>query len=443
MKNVFRLIAFQLLITLAVFPAYGRDITLKELMELALKNNPELKAHSEEVKAVELERDAAKGAFFPRLKLEEYFYKSDIPAQVFTFKLNQEEFTSRDFEINRLNNPEPRNNFETRFTIELPIWLGGKIGAELRSAEAHLRAIKKLHQRKEEEILLQVYQAYLFAVLSKESIKVSESSIAEAEESLRIARARYKEGTTLFSDVRRTEVYLNKAEESLVKAKNYYDLAKKRLELLTGTNLGEFEVVGFNEKPEVDLAKIKELAHSKREDLKALAEEIQAKKSSSRAIMAENLPQISAFASFSMNDNEAPFCSDGKGYLLGLGLTWKLDTGLTTFKKAQAELKQASALEERYRYLKDTIFFEIDKAHADYLNALQKLKSAEARIRASEEVLRTNRMRYKNGLVRMLDLLDAQSQLDVARYERIEALKEVNEAYAELLYAAGMLREAL
>jgi len=425
------------------FSLYGKELTLKELMELTLRNNPELKAYQAEVQAVKLQKEAAFGALFPRLKLEEYFYKSDIPAQVFTFKLNQEEFKAQDFEIKRLNHPAARKDFETRFTLELPIWLGGKIQAALKASEHHLRAMESLYGRKEEEVLFQVYQAYLWAVLSKESIKVSESSILEAKESLRIAKARYEAGTALLSDVKRAEVYLAKAEESLVQSKNYYHLAKKRLELLASTPLGDFEVAELAVRPEVNPESLKSLAFSKRGDLKALLEEVQTKKFSYKEVLSENLPQLSAFASYALHDKDNPFGGDGRGYLIGLGLTWKFDLGLTTLKKAQSELKQAQALEERFRYLKENILFEIDKAYVDYLNALEKLKSAEARVSASEEVLRIMRTRYMNGLVRMLDLLDAQTQLDQARFERIQALKEVHEAYAGLLYAGGVLKEGL
>lgn len=68
---------------------FGKEMSLKDFFELALKNNLELTAYKKEVLATKLERDAARGALYPRLKLEEYFYRSDIPAQVFTFKLNQ------------------------------------------------------------------------------------------------------------------------------------------------------------------------------------------------------------------------------------------------------------------------------------------------------------------------------------------------------------------
>ncbi len=416
---------------------------LKDFFELALKNNLELTAYKKEVLATKLERDAARGALYPRLKLEEYFYRSDIPAQVFTFKLNQEEFTAKDFEIKRLNDPSARNNFETRLTIELPIWLGGKIQADIKASEAHLEAINNLYERKEEEVLLEIVKAYLFALLSKESIKVSESSISEAKEALRLAKARYEAGTALLSDVKRAEVYLSKAEESLVRAKNYYQVAKKRLEVLTNTSLGDFEVAELKDIPKVDFEKIKSHAFDYRKDLKALEKEIEAKKYSYRSVLSENLPQVSAFASYTLNDRDNPFGADGRGYLLGLGLTWKFDLGLTTLKKAEAELKRASSLKDKYQYLKENITLQLEKAYADYLNALQKLKSAEARIVSSEEVLRIMKIRYQNGLVKILDLLDAQTELDKARFERIEALKEVYESYAELLFASGLIKEAL
>lgn len=208
--------------------------------------------------------------------------------------------------------------------------MGGKIRAEIKAAEAHFGAVENLYERKEEEVLLEVFKAYLFALLSKESIKVSESSISEAKEALRLAKARYEAGTALLSDVKRAEVYLSKAEESLVRAKNYYQVAKKRLEVLTNTSLGEFEVADLKDVPKVDFERIKSLAFDNRKDLKALEKEIEAKKYSYRSVLSENLPQVSAFASYTLNDRDNPFGADGRGYLLGLGLTWKFDLGFTT-----------------------------------------------------------------------------------------------------------------
>lgn len=434
-----------LFIIFSLFPLqlFAKELSLKVFLDLALKNNLELKALQQEIKALELEREATKGAYFPRLKLEEFFYKSNIPAQVFVFKLNQEKITERDFQIKNFKDPGSRNNFETRLSLELPLWLGGKIQAQNKMVSAKLNSMQNFYQRKEEMILSQVYNAYLLALLSKESIKVSESSIKEAEEYLRLAKARYEAGTVLLSDVYRAEVYLAQALESLEKAKNYYEISKKNLELLVNTSLGDFDIEYLELPPQVEVSQIKREALFKRADLRALEEEIKSLKASSRAIIAENLPQFSAFASVNFNDKDMPFGSSGSGYLLGVGMTWAFDTGLTTYKKAQAEIKRVTALEEKYKYLKDIIYFEIDKAYTDYQIALAKLRSAKDRIKYAEEMVRILALRYEHGIAKMVDLLDAQTQLDLARFEHIQALKDLHQAYLEILLGGGRLKDSL
>ncbi|MFN3504898.1 MAG: TolC family protein [Caldimicrobium sp.] len=439
-------VVYAFLISFILFtssPLLGNEISLKTFFELALKNNLDLKAFQRELKSAQLEKEAIRGSYFPKLKFEELFLKSDIPAQVFTFKLNQGELSAKDMELKNLKDPKSRTNFETRFTLELPLWLGGKIQAEEKAASLHLQAMQNLYLRKEEEVLSQVYQVYLWAILAKESIKVSKSSLEEANEYLRLAKVRYEVGTALLSDVYRAEVYLAQAKESFERAKNQYEVAKRNLELLVNTKLGDFEVEIFELPPQIDINKLKAEAPLKRADLKAFEEEIKAKRMASRAILAENLPQVSAFASFSMNDKDVPFGSSGSGYLVGIGVNWAFDMGLSTYKKAQAVKEIASSLEERYRYLKERIFYDLDKGYAEYQIALSKLKSAEERIKFAEEMVRILSLRYQNGLAKMIDLLDAQMQLDLARFERIQALKDLHQAYLEILLAGGRLKELL
>jgi outer membrane protein TolC len=41
----------------------------------------------------------------------------------------------------------------------------------------------------------------------------------------------------------------------------------------------------------------------------------------------------------------------------------------------------------------------------------------------------------------MVDLLDIQTQLDLARFERAQALYRCNKSYIEILLSAGILKE--
>lgn len=422
--------------------ALAQELTLESAIRLALENNHLLKASKREVKAQELELMSARGALFPRIKLEETFTRTDIPAFAFMSKLNQERMGLQDFDPSRLNNPSAVNNFETKLSLEVPIWMGGKVQSAIRMANYEYRAVSLQDIRREEEIIKEVYNAYANAVYAKASIDVARQGVKDAQEHLRLAENMHKVGMALLSDVLRAKVYLSKAEENLQKAQRGYETAKKGLELLLGKPLGEFEVKDLGACPQVEKEPYIQKA-LQRADIRATQERLKVLEESYRFVLSDNLPQIYAFANYSLYSKNFPFGSDGSGYMVGLGISWSFDTGLSTLRKAQANLERKRALEEQLSFLRNRALFEVEKAYREYLNALDELKSAQDRIRASEEVVRVMELRYKNGLARIVDLLDAQTELDKARFEKVQALKACHTAYAELLFASGSIREVL
>ncbi len=420
--------------------ALAREVELKEAIELALRNNHLIKSAQRDLKAQELELKAAKGALFPRIKVEETFTRTDVPAYAFMSKLNQERITMQDFDPARLNSPKAISNFETKFTLEVPIWLGGKVQSAQRMSEYEYRAVSLEAERRKEEVIRQVYNAYMDAVLAKESIKVAKQAVEDAKEHLRLAEQMHTVGMALLSDVLRARVYLSKAEENLQKAIRGYDVAKRGLEVVVGVPLGEFEVQDIGQCPEVDIKVLREKVQN-RKDIKALEERVKTLEEAFRFTLSDNLPQVFAFAQYFLNSKDYPLGADGKGYLAGIGVSWTFDTGLTTLRRAQANLERRASLQERLKLLKDSAVFDLDRSYAEYENALDMLRSAEDRIRASQEVLRVMEVRYKNGLARMVDILDAQTELDRARIERVQAINACSKAYMDILYNAGSVEE--
>ncbi len=440
-----RVAIFFLLLSLLFQQASGfaGTITLKEALKLAKDRNLELKAQGHLVKVFQLEKESAKGSYFPIFKFEGTYAKSDLPGNVFFYKLNQGKVETKDFEPKRLNSPSSYDNFETKLVLELPIWLGGKVQALNKLSELRLLSTESLKLRKTDEILFETYLAYLWIFLNKEAVKVAETSIAEAEEHLRVVQARYKAGLALEADVYRAEVYLAKAKESRDVAVNNLNLAKRRLEVLVNTKLSPFDIEDLQACPTLEEGKYLQIALKKRPDLKALDYEIRALDAQRKIVLSDNLPQISGFAEYSMNGKNYPFENQGDGYTAGIKFVWRFDTGLTVLKKAEATVEQKSAFLERYKYLQDNIALEVESAISDYRNALTRLRSAEERVKHAKEVVRVMQTRYSAGLVRMVDLLDAQTQLDLARFERIEAIKACHEAFAKVLLASSSFEELL
>ncbi|MDW8293948.1 MAG: TolC family protein [Aquificaceae bacterium] len=422
------------------FTVKAKELTLDESLRLALENSPLIKSAKRELRAQELEVKAIRGALLPRMRLEENFTRTDVPAYAFMNRLNQERVASQDFDPARLNNPSSINNFETKLILEVPIWLGGKVQSAKRMAEQEYKAVSLERKRREEEVIRQVYYAYVDAVLAKEVIRVSQQAVEEAKEHYRLAERMHGVGIALLSEVLRAQVYLSKAEENLERAKRDYQIAKKGLEVAMGVSLGEFEVRELGECPEVKLEGIREKA-TKRRDIRAMEERLKTLQEAYRFTLSDNLPQVSAFAQYFLHSKDYPLGSDGKGYMVGLSLSWSFDLGLTTLRRAEANLERRAGLEERIKLMKDMAVFEVERAHSEYKKAMAMLVSAENRIRASKEVLRVMELRYKNGLARMVDILDAQTELDKARLERLQAVNACHKAYVDLLFSAGVTEE--
>ncbi len=431
--------AFLMLLLFGVL--HAKEFTLEEVLKLALENSLELKSAEKEVEATNLELKAAKGAYLPRFKAEETFTRTDIPAYAFMSKLNQGRIGFQDFEPSRLNKPTSVSNFETKLSLDVPIWLGGKIQAMKRASEHNLFATKWDYEKKQEDVLLRAYHAYLDAVLAKESIDVAKQAVADAKEHVKLAESMHEVGIALLSDVLRAKVYLSKAEEMLSSSENSYKVAKRAIELVSNTKLGDFEVINIDTCPTVDIQGIRSKALENRKDIKALSERIKAMEEAYRITLSDNLPQLYAFGSYSLYSKSSPFGSDGKGYMVGFGASWAFDTGLSTLRRAQANLERKKSLEDKLNLLKDSVLFDIDKAYAEYQNSLLSLRSAEERVKESEEVVRVIELRYKAGIARMIDLLDAQTELDRARFDRIKALNACQKSYSNLLYYGGVLRE--
>lgn len=432
----------RLLVVLLIVYSFvlAREITLVEAIDLAVKNSLIVKSAQRDVRAQEFELLAAKGALFPKIRVEETFTRTDLPVYAFMSKLNQERITSQDFDPSRLNKPSAINNFETKFTLEVPIWLGGKVQSAKRMAEYEYKAVSLEFKRKEEEVIRQVYHAYMDAVLAKEAIRVSQQAVEDAREHLRLAEQLQKVGMALLSDVLRAQVHLSKAQESLENSIRNYQLAKKRMEVVIGEQLGDFEVQSIQTCPAIKEEGMAEKV-LQRADIRAMEERIKTIQEAYRFTLSDNLPQVSAFAQYFLNSKNYPFGADGSGYLAGISVSWSFDTGLTVLRKAQANLERKAGLEERVKLMKDMALLELERAKTEYRNALDSLKSAEERIGASKEVLRITELRFRNGLARMVDVLDAQTELDKARLERVQAINACQKAYVDILFSAGLTEE--
>ncbi len=416
-------------------------LTLKEAVNIALRENPVIRAFNESVSAEAEDIGNARSRLYPKVTVEERFMRTTNPTYAFSSKLNQERFSSSDFAIESLNHPSPVNDFQTEFSIEQPIFADkAMVGIDMAKKEHAAREDDFL--RKKEEVAFETVKTYLITVTASEFVSVAEKGVDDAAEHKRIAGLMYDSKLGLYSDVLRATTGLTEAEERLVSAKKNYEVAKRALGLLLGMN-GQVEVSG--DLPDFPLKDIDYYTNASRsrEDVKSLETRYENAKRGVDLARAGWLPMVGVGASYQMNDHANPFGSEGDSWTVQAFLRWNiLDWALRRSEASRASHAAAQTL-EYLNGLKKSVSFRIYEAYLGVEEAQKNMELAASAEKTAEEGERLVKTRYENALSPIVDLLDAQVSLDNARANDVMKKNDYRTSIANLSYQSGTILKDL
>lgn len=422
--------------------AEEKAYSLKEAIQIALRDNPELRAGKMNLEATREDISIARSYLLPQLKIEERFIRTDNPAYVFSTKINQERFTMRDLQSapDTFNDPEPVSNFQTVLNFEMPLYVR-KTWLALDISKKEYERVNIEFERKKEEIAFEVIKTYLGVRTAREYVKVAKLGLENAEEHLRIARKRAEAGLGLQSDVLRAEVGLAEARARLISAEKNLLIAKRALGLLMGLE----EPVDISdeiifESPLLDEVHYVEKALQGKE-IRAMELRYENVKKMLSLEKSDYLPQIGIGAQYELDDHNSPFGSEGKNWQVMAFLRWDIFSGGRTYyasKKAEYRLKETGELLDA---LKKSIRFRVHEAYSTVLEAKAHLELARSGLQSAEEGRRLTKIRYENNLAKIVDLLDSQTALDNARAQVVYKEGALYEAMARLLFISNMMEE--
>jgi outer membrane protein TolC len=92
-------------------------LSMAEAIQIAVNQNPQVKAADFQVMVMESNSIQARSGFFPKIDFSETFNRTTNPMWTFGTKLNQGTITQEDFDPARLNDPDAINNFATIFSL--------------------------------------------------------------------------------------------------------------------------------------------------------------------------------------------------------------------------------------------------------------------------------------------------------------------------------------
>lgn len=416
-------------------------LTLEQAVELALRNNPSLRAAEAQVRAAEAGMLRSRSAFLPTVTLSETFSRTDNPLMVFGSKLNQEIVTLSDFDPGVINNPDPLSNYNTRLAVMQPVFSGGREYLGVRQARYSRDASVQERERARQETVYGVIKAYYGVLLAKEHLKVAEQSLATSRENMRLAEARYRAGAVLQSDYLRAKVQYAEVQEMVTQSRNGAHLAAAALNFSLGVDQTTSYEIGGSLEPRqlsADLDNLIAQALERRPDLSAMELNRRSAETGVSQARTGYAPNLNVMGH--VDWNSADFVgNDGKSWAVMAVLSWNLFDGLST----QSRVREALAASARMRALEDqtksAVQLQVRRAYYRFLTSVDRIAATATSVQEAGEGLRIVQRRYEGGLTTVVDVLGAENALIRARTNALQAVYDNNVAHAELNLAVGTL----
>lgn len=118
--------------------------------------------------------------------------------------------------------------------VDIPLFEGGSLNAQIAKERAKLYTAQQRLRKLELQIRLEVETAVLNIESARRRVAVTQKSIAEAEESLRIEREKYNFGKGAIVDVLDAQAALLNAQTTLYRALSDMNVARAQLDLAMG-----------------------------------------------------------------------------------------------------------------------------------------------------------------------------------------------------------------
>ncbi len=423
--------------------AQPRPLTLSEAMAQARQAAREVKAAAAHAQAAAARVEQAKGFRLPTVTVQEIFISTDAPADAFALKLNQERFSFADFLSADPNNPARLETGITRLEAQVPLYTGGELSGRIAQAKHAAEAAAFRRARAGDEAALAAAEAYIMLKQAQEFVALLERARETVAAHVELARAYEGQGMLVASEVMRAEVELARLEDMLAKARGDVAVASANLAFRLGTDLRTtWELAAIAVPPALsdDLAAWLESAAG-RADVKAAESLLRAGELEESVRRAAFYPRVGVVARGDLVD-DVPFGTHGRSTTLMAVASLNLFAGGSDRAAVAAARWEAQAGREDVERFREGIKLQVKQAFEEARSASLRQATAARALAAAREAERITEERFRAGIVKMIDLLDASTARREAETRELVARTEAVAARLRLAVAAGRAPES-
>lgn len=450
---------------------FAAPISLKEALELAKKNHPQIQAARFSVERAESEKGTARSHFFPTLTLSGKVTRIDDPividlnpireamigvqktsAYQMTYAITQSEQqaelasqqTGKQLETSLPSFEKEIQDklfFNATASLMWPIFTGGRIYSAYKASTENIDVSKAELEYTQNAILMDVCSRYFTLRLVQELLQLHENTLKNLQEHALKAQ-KLEEGGQISKAERL------RAEVSLVLAENEYDNARRDLSL---ARLALVNVIGGDTNTvtitplennvylePVDIYRKKALEHHP--GLRRLQLERSRSERALSAARGEYFPTVALFGQKELYKKDLTILEPE--WAVGVGVSWNVFQGGETASRvasAKALHREIGSLQQKTT---EDILLLIEKRFREFEFAESQLNSLNKTEELAEESLRSQQLAFEAGLATSLDVVDAELALKRLQIAKLKANYDAIIAFAGLLESTGEIESA-
>jgi HAE1 family hydrophobic/amphiphilic exporter-1 len=421
-------------------------LTLTQAVELALGQNPTVRRARETINEFNLQVRQVRADALPQLDLTLSAQKFRDPGL-----RNSPAFGDLpDFLPPEALGPYSFNDYAYSFRLEQPIYTFGRVRGALDAAREQLSAVKEDVRSVESVIARDVAIAYYDLLLARERLAVLDSERVSRERQLRQVKDRLALEDATRLDVLNSEVALANLRPQILGAQNGVAVSLARLNEVLNRPIDEpLELVDSLRLPDPlpvipDYQVLLEQASRTRPELRRFEYGRRVLEAGQRVTRADTLPEISAAGNVGVNSFDVNNLGDlsFRNWNVGVFLKWKLFDGFRTSSavaRLQSQVVQSRLEEFAFR---NALAREVERSSGEWKRGLQAIEVAELASEQAGEARRLAEESFQWGAASVLEILEAERQVQQAELSKAESYYVALTALADVKFLVGLRPDA-
>ena len=410
-------------------------LSLRQAIEIALANNPEIAARGWDAMVAQARQDQAFGARLPRLGIVGGYAHSLDEQRLIA--------ASRDGEPGLFG----RDIVSGDLVLSLPLFTGGRLTSQVQAADLLRQAASYRWARTREELVFNVASLFYNILAQRHVIDSLEFSRQTLVEHLKRIDALVEAQKAARVDRMRTEVRLADIEQQLVRENNLLAIQSRALTSFLGLRERSEAISPQGELalPEQvlapDLAASLTAAWSERGDYLAARSALAAQAGNVDVARSGHWPTVSLQGAYGGRwaAGSTTGAGDDQGDVgrVGLVLEVPIFEGGQVEARVREQRAGLAAAQERLRALEFQVRLEVETALLNVESSGERAAAIQKAIAQARESLRIERLKYELGEGSVIDVLDAQAALLQTETSYYRALADFRTASAQLDLATG------